>query len=216
MVVAGSYLHRLEVGAVDGERRTLREALAFYGGGSPAYADDVLRLAQPTVPVGRLAVAPIYCRGLAVTQPYGPTTLDGEPALFGFAHFHTGIDLACPAGAPVVSVTHGVAHVTLGWGGGYENNVQVQVGDLWIRYAHLEAALVADREVVGPKCRWRPVENPVDPSSPSSVPEEEVVQEPASGATESGCWQLAAGRWGRCRPQAAPAAYVARHFERQS
>ncbi len=58
--------------------------------------------------------------------------------------FHTAWDLACPAGTTVISVTAGRAHVTLGYGGGVSNNVQVQVGDLWVRYAHLEAVLVGD------------------------------------------------------------------------
>jgi hypothetical protein len=44
MVAAGSYLTRLQDGAEDGRRRTLRAALAAYGG-DPAYADQVLALA---------------------------------------------------------------------------------------------------------------------------------------------------------------------------
>jgi murein DD-endopeptidase MepM/ murein hydrolase activator NlpD len=58
--------------------------------------------------------------------------------------FHTCWAVACPAGTPVVGVTAGTAHVTLGYGGGFGNNVQVQVGDIWVRYAHLEAVLVSD------------------------------------------------------------------------
>jgi murein DD-endopeptidase MepM/ murein hydrolase activator NlpD len=50
----------------------------------------------------------------------------------------------------VVSVTAGRAHVTLGYGGGFGNNVQVQVDNLWIRYAHLEAVLVSDGDQVAP------------------------------------------------------------------
>jgi membrane-bound lytic murein transglycosylase B len=44
MVAAGSYLVRLQRGAVDGRRRTLRGALAAYGGDGE-YADRVLGLA---------------------------------------------------------------------------------------------------------------------------------------------------------------------------
>ena len=40
--------------------------------------------------------------------------------------------------------------MTLGYGGGFGNNVQVQVGDLWVRYAHLEAVLVGDGDRVAP------------------------------------------------------------------
>jgi membrane-bound lytic murein transglycosylase B len=44
MVVAGSYLARLQRGAVDGHRHGLRSAIAVYGG-SDDYADQVLALA---------------------------------------------------------------------------------------------------------------------------------------------------------------------------
>ncbi len=47
-------------------------------------------------------------------------------------------------------MTAGRAHVTLGYGGGFGNNVQVQVGNLWVRYAHLEAVLVSDGDHVTP------------------------------------------------------------------
>lgn len=43
MVVAGSYLNRLQSGAEDGKRRDLHRALTLYGG-SAAYADRVLNL----------------------------------------------------------------------------------------------------------------------------------------------------------------------------
>jgi len=43
MVAAGSYLARLQDGSEDGRRRTLRDAIAAYGG-DHAYADQVLEL----------------------------------------------------------------------------------------------------------------------------------------------------------------------------
>jgi membrane-bound lytic murein transglycosylase B len=46
MLVAGSYLARLQRGAVDGRGRTLWSALAAYGG-SADYADQVLALGPP-------------------------------------------------------------------------------------------------------------------------------------------------------------------------
>jgi Peptidase family M23/Transglycosylase SLT domain len=92
-----------------------------------------------------------------ITQPYGPTDNPLEPVIGG-QHFHTGIDLACVEGTPVHSLTDGVAHVTLGWGGGYGNNVVVEVetrllGDVvaqhyFVRYAHLETVTVSDGAVV--------------------------------------------------------------------
>src|SRR5215469_16238792 len=56
--------------------------------------------AQPGPP---LAPGELACPvpGAAVTQPFGPSDLPGEPAMFGYPHFHTGIDLAVPEGTPV-------------------------------------------------------------------------------------------------------------------
>src|SRR5207302_1961982 len=107
------YLARLQNGADGGTRRSLREALAVYGG-DVAYADNVLALAQPPAqagPVGRSGLEPISCPGIVLTQGYGPTDLVGEPIING-VRFHTGWDLACQAGMPVASVTAGTAHVT--------------------------------------------------------------------------------------------------------
>jgi murein DD-endopeptidase MepM/ murein hydrolase activator NlpD len=114
------------------------------------------------LPGGATAAAPGdpfagACRPV-VTQPYGPTTVIGEPVIDG-RPFHTGIDLACPAGTPVHSVTGGLARVTHGWSGGFGNNVVVEA-DLrlpgadspqrcFIRYAHLlEDIVVGDGAVV--------------------------------------------------------------------
>lgn len=100
-----------------------------------------------------------------VSQPFGPTSLAGEPSVFGYAHFHTGIDLACVQGTPIHTLTDGVAHVTSGCqvgvtscGGGFGNNVVVEVqsqlpGDpstdrYFIRYGHLEVVGVADGATV--------------------------------------------------------------------
>ena len=97
------------------------------------------------------------CRPV-VTQRYGPTEQEGEPAAFGFAHFHTGIDLACVPGTPIHTLTGGIAHVTTGWGGGFGNNVVAEVqlqlpGDsspqrYFIRYAHLLVVTVTDGAVL--------------------------------------------------------------------
>jgi murein DD-endopeptidase MepM/ murein hydrolase activator NlpD len=96
------------------------------------------------------------CRPV-VTQPYGPTTFPGEPIVNGI-RVHTGIDLACPGGTPVHTVTAGTAHVTLGWGGGFGNNVVVELvtqlsGDTvphhyFVRYGHLAAVDISDGAAV--------------------------------------------------------------------
>ena len=144
----------------------LRQAIWAYNH-AWTYVDEVLGWASryaadvATIPVGGLgrpgdpfaaACSPV------VTQPYGPTMFAAEPSLFGFLHFHSGIDLACPEGVPVHSLSGGLAHVTMGWAGGYGDNVVVEVetrlpGDqaaqrYFIRYAHLETVTVADGAVV--------------------------------------------------------------------
>src|SRR5262245_34662135 len=83
------------------------------------------------------------CAHPRVTQLFGPTDVAGEPAVFGFPHYHTGIDLACPYGTPVHDVGGaGVAHTQLG-DAGFGNYVVVQVatanGTYFVRYAHLAA-----------------------------------------------------------------------------
>src|SRR3989440_4479072 len=62
MTVAGSYLHRIEVGAVGGGQHDLRGALAVYGG-STAYADQVLALATPATTSNLPVVLPIPAPG---------------------------------------------------------------------------------------------------------------------------------------------------------
>ena len=101
----------------------------------------------------------------AVTQPYGPSDLVGEPFIGG-VRFHTGIDLACPAGVAVHSVTAGRAHSATGWNDGYGNTVVIELltqlpGDpapasYFVRYAHLtdgdripDGTLVAAGQLVG-------------------------------------------------------------------
>jgi hypothetical protein len=148
-----------------GMAERLRQAIWLYDhdwgyvdtvlGWASAYAADPLQstiggLGQPGDPFAGA------CRPV-VTQPYGPTTNPLEPVIGG-QRFHTGIDLACPEGTPIHSLTDGVAHVTLGWGGGYGNNVVVEVetrlpGDVvaqryFVRYAHLDTVIVTDGAVV--------------------------------------------------------------------
>ncbi len=54
MVVASSYLHRIEVGALGGRQHDLPGVLALYG--STAYATRVLALAEPAVTTSNLPV----------------------------------------------------------------------------------------------------------------------------------------------------------------
>jgi murein DD-endopeptidase MepM/ murein hydrolase activator NlpD len=92
-----------------------------------------------------------------VTQGYGPTSMFGEPVIDG-VRFHTGVDLACPEGTPVSSLTGGVAHVAVGWDEGFGTSVVVQTwttlpgahrpGVYFVRYAHLTDVDVRDGERV--------------------------------------------------------------------
>lgn len=85
------------------------------------------------------------CRPV-MTQGYGPTALVGEPIVNG-VRTHTGIDLACPAGTPVHTVSDGVAHVT--GGDGFGNSVVVEVGNgYFVRYSHLASTAVPDGATV--------------------------------------------------------------------
>ena len=55
-----------------------------------------------------------------VTQGFGPTTFALEPPLGPYRHFHTGVDLSAPLGAPVMATADGVVvavgHSALGYG----------------------------------------------------------------------------------------------------
>jgi murein DD-endopeptidase MepM/ murein hydrolase activator NlpD len=100
---------------------------------------------------------PISCPGMVLTQGYGPTDFWMEPAVHGAPHFHTGWDLACPAGTRIVSVTAGTVHVDLNAGcgapaSGFGRTVQVRTpaGGDWIRYGHMQQVLVSDGQEVHP------------------------------------------------------------------
>lgn len=98
-------------------------------------------------------------------QPFGPTDLYFEPSFLGFLHFHTGVDLSCPEGTAIHTVTNGIAHVTYGWGGGFGNNVVVETqgtspdgtpATYFVRYAHMlsdipvqDGATVHTGDVIG-------------------------------------------------------------------
>jgi len=119
----------------------------------------------------------------AITQRFGPTDFALEPAFGGYAHFHTGIDLAAPAGTPVLSAAAGIVVAAIGGTTGYGNYVVVaHASGLATLYGHLETGLVAVGQTVaqgqpiglegstgnstGPHCHFevRVDGQPVDPA----------------------------------------------------
>jgi murein DD-endopeptidase MepM/ murein hydrolase activator NlpD len=98
----------------------------------------------------------------ALTQAFGPSDLAGEPALFGFPHFHPGVDLGAPEGAPVVAAEGGQVLQaaeqvdSLGVAAGYGNLIEVAApGGRIEYYGHLSGfavdrgALVVSGELLG-------------------------------------------------------------------
>ncbi|PZR93664.1 MAG: hypothetical protein DLM67_13425 [Candidatus Nephthysia bennettiae] len=78
-------------------------------------------------------------RGAVMTQPFGPSRLEG---------FHAGLDLAAANGTPIFAVAAGTAQVNRG-GTGYGNNVMIQVsGQRTDLYGHMSAILVAPGQTV--------------------------------------------------------------------
>jgi murein DD-endopeptidase MepM/ murein hydrolase activator NlpD len=110
--------------------------------------------AEPGPP---LAPGELLCPvpGAVVTQPFGPSELDGEPAMFGYAHFHTGIDLGVPMGTPIHAAEAGqviqAAGETnaLGMLVGYGNLVRIQANSGRVDYyGHMTAFAVERGDVV--------------------------------------------------------------------
>jgi murein DD-endopeptidase MepM/ murein hydrolase activator NlpD len=97
-------------------------------------------------PQGPVEIVP----GAVESQPFGCTSFElepVEPACPG-GHFHSGIDLAAPAGTPVLAPGGGVARV--GVGGSCGIHVVLEHGDgIETLYCHLSEAAVANGQPVG-------------------------------------------------------------------
>lgn len=83
-----------------------------------------------------------------ISQPFGPSTLPGEPAYAGYAHFHTGIDLAGPDSTPIFAADNGIATAYPG-ASGYGNYVIIVHGNGYSTlYGHMWSfAIPAGRQV---------------------------------------------------------------------
>lgn len=78
-----------------------------------------------------------------MTQGFGPTSLTSEPPFAGYAHFHTGIDLAAPEGSPVLAAADGVVAAVASGTSGYGSYVVLAHGQgIATLYGHLDAVLV--------------------------------------------------------------------------
>ncbi len=92
--------------------------------------------------------------GAVVTQGFGPSPYNIEPAFGGYPHFHTGLDLQGPAGSLILASAGGlVMSVTLstvsGPGSGYGTYVVINHGHgLTTLYAHLAGVFVYQGQLV--------------------------------------------------------------------
>jgi murein DD-endopeptidase MepM/ murein hydrolase activator NlpD len=82
--------------------------------------------------------------GAPISQPFGPTSLVLEPPLGPYPHFHTGLDLADPAGTPVQAAGDGIVVAAATGRVGYGNYIVIAHGHgVETLYGHLDALAVA-------------------------------------------------------------------------
>lgn len=78
-----------------------------------------------------------------MTQVFGPSQLPFEPAFGGFAHFHTGVDIAGPENDPVLAADDGRVVETVVGSSGYGNYVVIgHANGVTTLYGHLNQILV--------------------------------------------------------------------------
>jgi murein DD-endopeptidase MepM/ murein hydrolase activator NlpD len=115
--VLANLAHLLEQEEADIVAKANQEAWnqAAVGSGLAALTHE---LPKDQTLVGLAISWPIF--GAKVTQPFGPTSFALEPPRGGYAHFHTGVDLAAVMGTPVVATASGivvaVGHSSIGYG----------------------------------------------------------------------------------------------------
>lgn len=115
--------------------------LAYQQAWSQAHIGVGLALVTHMLPPGRTITGlkllwPVA--GGRVTQPFGPSSFALEPPLGGYAHFHTGIDIAAPFGTTVTSAAAGVVVAVGHSATGYGNYVILaHGGGIMTLYGHL-------------------------------------------------------------------------------
>ena len=97
----------------------------------------------------RLPLASIVI-GAVMTQPFGCTWLEVEPVdrACGGGHFHSGIDLAAPAGTAVRAAAAGIARSGYDPGGAGLYIVVAGADNVRILYCHLSVVLVGNGAAV--------------------------------------------------------------------
>jgi len=105
-------------------------------------------LGKAAAPAAAPAAAARPMSTWVVTQEFGCTGVAIEPPAPGCAHFHSGIDLAAPAGTAVAAVLAGVAWVVRSAGGLGLHVVVRHPGGVSTYYGHLALVDVFDGEAV--------------------------------------------------------------------
>ena len=87
-----------------------------------------------------------------ITQGFGPTSWTMEPPGYGYAHFHTGVDIAAAYGSPIVAAAGGVV-IHTGWLGGnnwgYGDCIIIVIDNqLSTLYGHLSGVAVGANQIV--------------------------------------------------------------------
>jgi murein DD-endopeptidase MepM/ murein hydrolase activator NlpD len=78
-----------------------------------------------------------------ISQPFGPSQYWFEPPYGSYPHFHTGVDLVEPFGAPIYAADDGIVALVGSSSTGYGNYVVIaHSGGLATLYGHLSTALV--------------------------------------------------------------------------
>jgi murein DD-endopeptidase MepM/ murein hydrolase activator NlpD len=84
-----------------------------------------------------------------ISQGFGPSQLSFEPAFAGFAHFHTGVDVAGPENDPVLAADDGRVVQAATGSSGYGNYVVVgHANGVSTLYGHLNQILVRSGDQV--------------------------------------------------------------------
>lgn len=87
-------------------------------------------------------------QGAVLTQGFGPSTLSIEPPMFGFPHFHTGLDLAS-SDTKITAAADGVVAAVGSGTTGYGNYVIIaHGGGLVTLYGHLAVTMVTVGQTV--------------------------------------------------------------------